>query len=417
MDLDWTVPSLFSLKIEQLCARRPDNFPPCAKNRYPRSVPTLPSLSSHRFGLWAGVRPHLVWSALLLCCWLSACAKSAEHRVSRSRPRIDDAPSSLVASGPRAKSPAPSSAATSAARAPRPVVASGRDTLSITFFDIGQGDAALVVTPAGKRILIDGGPPEGTNALLAALADRQIDRLDLVVLSHPHLDHLAGLRRVLERIPVSTYMDAAYESTSPPYRALLATLAQRGVPVKQAKRGRSIDGGAGTTLLFLGPPEPFIDRSRSEVNANSVLVRLSWRGRSVLFTGDAEPETERWLLSQYGPKADPPPPTADLLAAEVLKVAHHGGKYSSTATFLSVVRPQLAVISCAAVNDYGHPTPETLGRLEKVGARVLRTDQLGHITLRSRDGQAWEVENEPATPEHPHAAPNPRSAQPAKDEL
>jgi len=381
-------------------------------------VLALPSLSSHRRRLLAGSRLRLGLWLLLLGCSLSSCVKPAEHRVSRSRPREDEAQQAPPTSR-RPASPPPRRETPPVATAPaKHEAASGTgDTLAITFFDIGQGDAALVVTPAGKRILIDGGPPEGADALIAALSERQIDRLDLVVLSHPHLDHLAGLRRVVERIPIATYLDAGYESTSPPYRALLQALSERGVPVKQAKRGRSIDGGAGTTLLLLAPPEPFIDRSRSEVNANSVVVRLSWRGRSVLFTGDAEPETERWLLSQYGPAASPPPQTAGLLAAEVLKVAHHGGKYSSTAGFLAVVSPQLAVISCAAVNDYGHPTPETLARLEKVGARTLRTDQLGHITLRSRDGQAWEVDNQPATPDSPHAAPNPRSARPAKDEL
>ena len=377
----------------------------------------------------------MLWA--LLCGWsLASCAKQAEHRVSRSRPSESELqsgpPPSRSASRPPSRTgtaPPPvnqiggQTAGQTGAKAPGKVSSSAvknGDTLSITFFDIGQGDAALVVTPAGKRILIDGGPPEGASALLAALSERQIDRLDLVLLSHPHLDHLAGLRRVAEQLPISTYMDSGYESTSPPYQALLKTLAERSVPVKQAKRGRTIDAGGGAELLLLAPPEPFLDRSRSEVNANSVVVRLTWRGRSVLFTGDAEPETERWLLSQYGPAASPPPPNGAggaLLSADVLKVAHHGGKYSSTATFLAAVRPQLAVISCAAVNDYGHPTAEALARLEKVGARILRTDQLGHITLSSRGGQDWVVENQPATPENPHASPNPRSSKAAKDEL
>ena len=378
-------------------------------------------------------------SALLLGLSLASCAKPAEHRVSRSRPSESELqsgpPPSRSASRPPSRTgttPPPvnqtadqttgktgdQTAGKTPGKASGSPVPRG-DTLAITFFDIGQGDAALVVTPAGKRILIDGGPPEGASALVAALSERQIDRLDLVLLSHPHLDHLAGLRRVAEQIPISTYMDSGYQSTSPPYQALLKTLAERGVPVKQAKRGRTIDAGGGAELLLLAPPEPFLDRSRSEVNANSVVVRLTWRGRSVLFTGDAEPETERWLLSQYGPAASPPPPNGAggaLLSADVLKVAHHGGKYSSTATFLAAVHPQLAVISCAAVNDYGHPTAEALGRLEKVGARILRTDQLGHITLSSRGGQDWVVQNQPATPENPHAAPNPRSSKAAKDE-
>jgi len=287
-------------------------------------------------------------------------------------------------------------------RTPRPPGTAGE--LAITFFDIGQGDSALVVSPTGKRILIDGGPPDGANALLSALSERGIDRIDLMLLSHPHLDHLAGLRRVAERIPIAVYMDGGFESRSPAYLGLLKVLAARAVPVKQAKRGRTIDIGGGADLSFLGPPEPFLDHTRSDVNANSVVARLTWRGRVVLFTGDAEPETERWLLAQ------PATATAGIpalpLSAEVLKVGHHGGKYSSTAAFLAAIHPQIAVISCAAVNDYGHPTPEALGRLERVGARVLRTDRLGHITLRSRNGAAWQVENQPTNPSLPRPGPD-----------
>ncbi len=288
---------------------------------------------------------------------------------------------------------------------PRPPRPPATGELSITFFDIGQGDSALIVSPTGKRILIDGGPPEGVSSLLSALAERQIDRLDLMLLSHPHMDHLAGLRRVAERLPVAVYMDSGFESRSPAYLGLLKVLAARQIPVKQAKRGRTIDIGGGAELSFLGPPEPFLDRTRSDANANSVVARLTWQGRVVLFTGDAEPETERWLLAQSASPAQASGAAPLLpLSAEVLKVGHHGGKYSSTAAFLAAVRPQIAVISCAAVNDYGHPTPETLGRLDRVGARVLRTDRLGHITLRSRSGQPWQVENQPTNPSLPKPA-------------
>jgi beta-lactamase superfamily II metal-dependent hydrolase len=263
--------------------------------------------------------------------------------------------------------------------------------LTLTFFDVGQGDAALIVSPTGKRVLVDGGPPEGSEALLAALRQRNIDRLDLVLLSHPHLDHFGGLTKLVKQVPVALFMDAGYPTTSPPYTTLLKQLAAAAVPVKQAQLGRSIDLGDGATLLVLGPPTPWIVGSRSDVNANSVIARLSWRGRTALFSGDAEPDAEKWLLAQYSSEAT-------LLRAEVLKVPHHGGRYSSTAAFLGAVQPQWAVISVAAVNDYHHPTPEAMARIEKVGARLLRTDQLGSITLRSRDGQPWEQSSDRPRP-------------------
>ena len=120
------------------------------------------------------------------------------------------------------------------------------------------------------------------------------------------------------------FLDAGYPSTSPAYVALLKALQEKRVPVAQATLGRNIDIGDGASLRLLGPPSPWLSNTRSDVNANSVLVRLSWRERTALFSGDAEPETERWLLERY--RGEPA-----TLVAEVLKVPHHGGKYSSTA--------------------------------------------------------------------------------------
>jgi beta-lactamase superfamily II metal-dependent hydrolase len=262
--------------------------------------------------------------------------------------------------------------------------------LALTFFDIGQGDAALIVSPTGKRILIDGGPPESGPRLCEALRRQRVDSIDLIVLSHPHMDHLGGLKDVVASLPVRMFLDAAYPSTSPGYTALLRLLQERGVTLTQSILDRTIEIGDGATLRILGPPSPWLTNTRSDVNANSVVVLLSWRGRTVLFTGDAEPETERWLLARA-------PQGLTALPAELLKVAHHGGRFSSTPAFLQAVRPRIAVISSGAGNDYGHPTGEALGRLAEIGARVLRTDQLGDITLRSRDGQAWQLESRAAT--------------------
>jgi beta-lactamase superfamily II metal-dependent hydrolase len=257
--------------------------------------------------------------------------------------------------------------------------------LTVTFFDIGQGDAAMIVSPTGKRVLIDGGPPESGERLLAALTRHHVDQLDLIVLSHPHADHLGGLKKVVAALPVRMFLDSGFPSTSPGYVGLINLLGTRGVAVKQAAVGRQIDLGDGAALTLLGPPSPWLANTRSDVNANSVLVRLTWRTRTALFTGDAEPETERWLLGR-------PHTGSESLQAELLKVAHHGGRFSSTTPFLQAVGPRLAVISVGAGNDYGHPTAEALARLGQTGARILRTDQDGEVTVRSREGQPWAVE-------------------------
>ena len=263
--------------------------------------------------------------------------------------------------------------------------------LTVTFVSCGQGDAALIVSPTGKTVLVDGGPPEGTERLLQVLKKRQVSSIDLIILSHPHLDHLGGLAQVAKSMPVRMFLDAGFPSTSPPYNNLLRVLAERGVAVKNATLGRNIDLGDGATLTLLGPPSPFLANTRSDVNANSVVARLQWRGRTVLFTGDAEPEAERFLLEQHG--KDP-----ELLRSELLKVAHHGGRYSSTAPFLRAVSPRLAVISSGVGNDYGHPTAETMMRIQAVGATIYRTDLQGDITALSHDGQPWQVTAEAAPP-------------------
>ena len=140
--------------------------------------------------------------------------------------------------------------------------------------------------------------------------------------------------------------------------------------VRQATRGRRIDLGGGAVMTLLGPPDPPITGSRSDVNANSVVARLSYRKFAVLFTGDAEAPTEQWLLAAGAP-----------VQATVLKVAHHGSRYASRVGFLRQVGAQMAVVSVGARNEYHHPAPETLEHLARSGAHVYRTDVDGTVTL------------------------------------
>ena len=261
--------------------------------------------------------------------------------------------------------------------APARARAPGR--LTVDFISVGQGDAALITSPAGKTVLIDGGPHESEDELLTFLRRRHVGPIDLVLLTHRHADHLGGLAAVVRAIGVRTFMDAPFPHPSPAYTALLGTLQAAHVLVRNAERGRTIDLGGGATLTLLGPPEPEITGSRSDVNANSVVTRLDFDRVGVLFTGDAEAKTEDWLLRAGAP-----------LRAQVLKVAHHGSRYSSTARFLRAVRPSVAVISVGERNDYGHPAERTIEALERLPARVYRTDRDGTITVES-DGARIDV--------------------------
>jgi beta-lactamase superfamily II metal-dependent hydrolase len=242
--------------------------------------------------------------------------------------------------------------------------------LRIAFITVGQGDAALITSPTGKTVLIDGGPRDAGPALVARLRAQRSRPLDLVLLTHRHADHLGGLAEVVRNLGARLYMDAPFPHPSPAYAELMRTLAAQSIPVRGAERGRRIDIGGGAWLTLLSPPEPSLTGTRSDVNANSVIVRLDYGETSALFAADAEAATERWLL-QSGAK----------LSASVLKVAHHGSHYSSGAAFLHAVSPAIAIVSVGASNDYGHPAPDALARLAKRGARVFRTDRDGTITV------------------------------------
>jgi competence protein ComEC len=256
--------------------------------------------------------------------------------------------------------------------------AQAKPRLRVDFLAVGQGDAALITSPTGKTVLIDGGPRAAGGELVSFLAQRGVGPLDLILLTHRHADHLGGLREVIEQRGARLFLDAPVATPGPAYAALVTALERLHVPVRQAEAGRVVDLGGGARLVLLGPPQPAIT-GHSAINANSVVVRLDYGGVRMLFTGDAESPTERWLLDR---RAD--------LRATVLKVAHHGSKTSSTEAFVRAVHPEVAVISVGAHNAFGHPALPTIDRLERAGARIYRTDLDGSITLET-DGQRLEV--------------------------
>ncbi|OJH35355.1 ComEC/Rec2 family competence protein [Cystobacter ferrugineus] len=301
--------------------------------------------------------------------------------------------------------------------------------LSVYFFDVGQGDAALIVSPNGKTVLIDAGPPEADERLVPRVRELVQGPLDLVILTHPHLDHLGGMARVIQTVGAKVFMDPGFNHPSEAYLKLLKVVGKNveklRTPIPNLDNPEApltINLGEGASLSIFWPrvpQQPFLKDTRSDANSNSIVARLNHGATSFLFTGDAEPETETALLAR----------PVDLRAT-VLKVAHHGGRYSSTAPFLAAVRPQAAIISCGAGNEYGHPTAEALQRLGAQGARVLRTDRDGEVlavsdgdrvTFTTRKGSAppLVISGGPAGPSAPLPVPvdvSPREG-PSKTEL
>lgn len=242
-------------------------------------------------------------------------------------------------------------------------------TLQVEVLDVGQGDSILVRTPEGKTVLIDGGT--GRRNVPAMLQRRQISSVDLIINTHAHADHLGGLDEVLEAMPVRVYVDPGMPHTTETYKKVIQLVEDKGVQYKAVRGGQVFRFDDGITLTVLGPHDPLLAGTRSDLNSNSVITRLDHGEICFLLMGDAELETEHRVL-EHG-----------LGHCDVLKVAHHGSAYATSNPFLEAVQPEWAAISVGRNNRYKHPAPGTMKRLEKSGAKVLRTDLHGRILFES----------------------------------
>lgn len=258
----------------------------------------------------------------------------------------------------------------------RDVLSDAPQRLEVTVLDVGQGDAIVIETPSGRRVLVDGGP---SGSLLAQALGRELSpsvrRFDLVVLTHVHDDHVTGLVSVLDRYQVSSVLMSPVETDTEAYRTWRAGLARHGVATRTAVAGEWVDLGQGVRLEVRSPPSGPPIGAADDVNDNSVVLRLVFGDISFLLTGDIEALGEESLVAAGGD-----------LHASVLKLAHHGSDGSTSSPFLEAVLPRLAVISVGD-NPYGHPSPGTQLRL--AGIPFLRTDENGRIRFQTDGTSLW----------------------------
>lgn len=269
---------------------------------------------------------------------------------------------------------------------------------TLTFIDVGQGDACLVRLPGGATMLVDGGgspraPCEtrdcsdapvghlaesirtdctdvGRDILASYLRHVRVRRIDLLVITHPHDDHLWGLDAILDpgqHIQIDAVLDAGMSFKSRANQEWASLLGETATKVILARRGMQLSLGP-ARLELLHPPDSFIGQVHDDPNKNSIVLRLEVGGSRVLLTGDAEAEAEAAMADED-------------VRGEVLKVGHHGSAYSTSDAWLARVQPHIAVISCGRHNPFGHPNPDTLERLRRHGVRTYRTDRDGAVTL------------------------------------
>jgi competence protein ComEC len=244
---------------------------------------------------------------------------------------------------------------------------SQKQELTVNFLDVGQGDAILI-SEGSKQILIDGGP--NGQILLEKLGkyipfwDRNIE---VVIATHPDQDHIDGLIDAMKTYNIGEIIDNSEETDSQVYKKYKEIIQEKNIPRMKGQRGMNIKISEDAKLEILNPGEN-LDNNKKDTNADSIVAKLTYGENSFLFTGDLPSEKELTLIS------------AGLdLNSRVLKVAHHGSKYSTSLEFLDKVAPKDAVISAGKNNRYGHPAWETLDRLNEKKTRILRTDEAGDI--------------------------------------
>lgn len=244
-----------------------------------------------------------------------------------------------------------------------------RGNLEVHFFSIGQGDGILVETPENFRILIDGGPDNSILEKLGETLAFDQKKIDLMILTHPHADHMNGLVDVLEKMEVETVLVTGVNYGGLAYEKFWELVAEKGVEVIYVNGVN--DWRVGSVLIDLLYPLRSIQGEEFEnVNNSSVSLRVIFGQQKIFFSGDLEEEGEEELLA-----------SGARLAAEVYKAAHHGSKTSSTEEFLAEIGMEIAVISCGLDNKFKHPATETLDKLWRAGATVYRTDLDGDVRL------------------------------------
>lgn len=248
--------------------------------------------------------------------------------------------------------------------------------LKVYFFDVGQGDAEYIKNPNGTDILIDGGPDNSVLNELGKAMDFGDHEINLVILSHPHADHLTGLLEVIRRYKVDEIWETGVDYTSRTYDTWKAEIRKQNIPDKKVVSGDEENFGD-VKISILYPLSSFENKTIDNLNNASIVNRLDFKQFSVLFTGDAEKEVQQKLLDKN-------------IFADVLKVAHHGSENGLSEEFLKIVRPAIAVIEVGAKNTYGHPAPSTINLLKQYAVRIYRTDQNGTIEIDS-DGEGYWV--------------------------
>lgn len=257
-----------------------------------------------------------------------------------------------------------------------PTLTDQANIIEVHFIDVGQGDSILIETKDGN-MLIDAGENNQGVTVLSYLEDQKIEKLDFLIGTHPHSDHIGGLDTVIKSLPVDKVIMPDVIHTTKTFEDVLDALEEKNLKITKAVVGDQYNLGP-ASFQIVSPNSSSYD----ELNNYSVGIKLSYGDNSFLFTGDAEKLSEDEMLKN-----------GIDLSCDVLKLGHHGSAYSSSSDFLDAVNPAYAIISVGADNQYGHPHEETLQAMKDRNIKVYRTDQQGTIVFTS-DGKTISVKTD-----------------------
>lgn len=242
-----------------------------------------------------------------------------------------------------------------------------KDGITVHFFDVGQGDCEFVEFPNGECMIIDASTDSYSETIISKVENLGYSKIDYAVATHPHDDHIGALDNVVEHFEIGEFYMPDVSTSSKCYNDLITVLNEKNIEVSTAESGVTILNGGDLLVEILSPA----DKTYSDSNDYSAVVKITYKDNSFIFMGDAQSTVENQLVDNYG----------DYIDADVLKVGHHGSSSSSSEEFLSAVTPKYAVISCGEDNPYDHPNEDAVNRLEKSGAEIYCTDECSSIAV------------------------------------
>ncbi|EHL18065.1 hypothetical protein HMPREF9630_01321 [Peptoanaerobacter stomatis] len=242
-------------------------------------------------------------------------------------------------------------------------------TLQVHFIDVGQGDSTLIITPDKKTVLIDAGDEQHSSRTTGYIKSQGIDKLDLVIATHPDADHIGGMDKIIKNFDIGMFSMPLVSKDTKQYKEIKQELKNKKLKNKPLYTGDGLSIGKDVKLQILSPQK---NRTYSDTNEYSIVARLLYKEVSFLFMADATMENEIAIINDF-----------DDIRADVLKLGHHGSSTSTSDYFLGKVNPSIGVISCGKNNKYGHPHKEVMNLLEKYNIMIFRTDEQGSIVLYS----------------------------------